>query len=48
MIINRDYERCEADDFALNIEPRLNGLTEVLPLYHEGFLFGWKIQNRYE
>jgi hypothetical protein len=48
VIINRDYERNEADDFTLNVQPRLSNLTDAIPLYHEGFVVGWKMQSCYE
>ena len=46
MFIQRDWERTEEDDFALNV--RLGKLEEAVPVYHEGKVVGWKIQQQYE
>lgn len=48
MIIYRDYERTEHDDFILNVEPLLNKFNESIPIYNNGEIICWKIQNRYE
>lgn len=47
MFVNRTWTRTEGDDFKLNVEPRLDALTEALPVVVEGVLLGWRIQGRY-
>lgn len=47
--IQRDYERSEHDDFALNVQHKLDNTHDAIPLYtYEGDLVGWYIQSRYE
>lgn len=49
MFINRDWKLSEGDDLRINIIPRLDKLSEAVPVYFaDGSLAGWKIQCRYE
>jgi hypothetical protein len=48
VIIKREYNRSEEDDFKLNVQKLPHNYNEALPLYREGQLTGWKIQSRYE
>ena len=48
MIILRDFDRTEHDDWTLNVLPRLDETTESVKLYALGKVVGWKIQTRGE
>lgn len=49
MIIRRDYDRTENDDFKIRVEPHMNRYQEAMPLRDEhGDVVAWKIQGRYE
>ena len=48
MIINRNWNRTEHDDFVLNVQPRISDSLEAMPLYVDGKIVGWKIQGGYE
>lgn len=48
MFINRTWSRLEEDDFKLNVQPRLSDLVDAIPIYHDGKVIGWRLQNRYE
>ena len=46
--INRDYNRTEHDDYALNVEHKLDATHDAVPAYYDGAIVGWHIQARYE
>lgn len=48
MIVYRDFNCTEHDDFVLNVQPRLSNTNEAVPLIIKGEVVGWKIQTRYE
>lgn len=57
-LVLRSYDRTENDDFKLNVEDRLSGSTEAIPIHiirydtdwvpSNPILIGWKIQQRGE
>lgn len=47
MFINRDWNRTEADDYRLNVEPKLADATWATPQYVDGILVGWKLNHAY-
>ncbi len=45
VIIHRNYDRTEHDDFVLNVQPRMSSTDGAFPLQDEnGNLFGWVIK----
>jgi len=53
MIIHRNYEQTENDDFKLNVEKHLDSKNEAVPLYYQQednkfIIVAWKIQPRGE
>lgn len=48
MIIYRDFNRTEQDDFHMNVENLLSNTVEAVVLYVDGNIVGWKIQLYYE
>ena len=45
MYINRDWSLSEDEDIEYRIKRRLDKYTEAVPIYHEGYVIGWKIQG---
>lgn len=49
MVIVRDFNRTENDDFKLRVISHLSQTQEAVPLRtKEGDLVGWRIQDKYE
>lgn len=48
MFVHRNYDRTEHDDFVLNVEPKLDNISEAVPQYFDGNIVGWKIINRFD
>lgn len=48
MIILREYNRTEHDDWILNVQPKLRDNQESIDIVIAGKLVGWKIQYQFE
>lgn len=50
MIVHRDYDRTEHDDFVLNVEKHIGEHQEAMPIHHpeENYIVAWKIQGSRE
>lgn len=49
MIVSRDFERTEGDDFKLRVAPYIGTYDGATPLYDEaGKVIAWKIKPLYE
>lgn len=48
MFIQRDYNRTEKDDFALNVQRYLSSTDCAIPQYINDILCGWIIKSKYE
>ena len=49
MFIQRNFDRTEADDFALNVEKHLTKGIVATPQYDDlGIMLGWKIHQMHE
>ena len=48
MIISRNFDRSEEDDFKLSVTQYLSKNTWAVPIVYEGQLTGWKLIGAYE
>lgn len=53
MVIQRNWDRTEKDDYELNVKPLIGKNEESVPLYKymehsSNVIIAWKIQSKYE